>query len=229
MKINNWQQKYLYIYLFGSSNALIRFTHSGQNWLLDCSSGCQHILAEKKVKIAQVTRIIVVGTSIASLNGLLGLLSTISLHAEDNGRIEIYGSKWLYKYIFWGRKYSRTNFRYRLYFYDLSSIVLVRKISYSFYALINQFQDQSTNYHLITSEQPGEFNSRNACLYSIPFGPLLGFLKSGQDFILPDGSIVYSSSFIYGHYLGGKIILIDDIFRWHSVSKFRNPTRIIYR
>lgn len=208
MEINNWQQKHLYVYLFGTFNALIRLRQLGQIWLLNCFEGCQHTLGKKKVKIAQIKTIIITHNNTRNINGLLGLLSTISLNT-GNSRIDIYAPKEIHKYIFWGRKYSKTNFRYKLYLHDLSSNIIVQHLSFCFHAFVHIDKDNCSVYSFMDFEHPGVFNCENIKKYNVPLGYLYSYFKAGQNFILPDGQIIYGRSFIYGYYLGAQIVLIN--------------------
>lgn len=208
MNIYNCRQKHLYVYLLGSFSALIRFNQLSDIWLFNCFEGCQHVLANKKIKIAQIKRIIIPCYSVTSLNGLLGLLSTVSLNTASY-KIDIYGPRSLCKYIFWGRKYSKTNFRHKLYFYDISDGIMVRQINAHIGAFIYRYKPIYADYNLLNSEEAGPFNSENAKKYNIPAGPLYHYFKIGQNFILPDGSIVYGQKFVRGYYLGGQIALVD--------------------
>ncbi len=88
---------------------------------------------------------------------------------------------------------------------------MIRKLNCDFYVLMINHKHDHTSYSLINSEQPGVFNSENAKSYAVPFGPLHGSFKAGQNCILPDGFIIYSADFIYGYYLGNEIVLIDSI------------------
>ena len=147
-------------------------------------------------------------SSVKSVNGLLGLLSTISLNTETD-RIDIYGPKHLLKYVFWGRKYSKTNFRCKLYFYNTpGKFVFHQSVSYSS-PLLYFYSDKHINCCLFNHEQPAAFDYKNATKYNVPFGPICGYFKIGQNFILPDGFIAYGINFVYGHYLGNKVFFIN--------------------
>ncbi len=208
MRISNWQQKYLYIYQYHTSTVLINLKQLSQIWLINCFEGCQHALLSKNIKIAQIKKIIIMHSDPGSINGLLGLLSSISLNTEGS-RIDVYGPQSLHKYIFWGRKYSKTHFRQRLYFYDVSCGAILERLSLCINPYIRFGKNLCDYYELLNSEQTGMFDCNNAKSYNVPFGPLYGRFKKGQNFILPDGFILYSQHFIRGYYLEHKVVLIN--------------------
>ena len=215
MEINYLQQEYLFVYLLNISSMVIRLKQSGDIWLVNCFEGCQHLLAKKKVKISQIKKIIITDNNIHNFSGLLGLLSSISLKTQTN-QIDIYGPENLYKYVFWGRKYSQTNFRYKLYIHTILNNLVIQQINCNIY-----FFNHKCNiitYILLLSEIPGPFGLNNAIKYKIPFGPLYGYLKLGYHFILPDGFVMYSQNFLSGYYLGSKLFL-------HANKPMQNNSR----
>lgn len=227
MEINNLQQEYLFIYLSNTSSFLIKLRQIGDIWLFNCLEGCQHALARKKVKISQIKKIIITDNNIKNISGLLGLLSSISLNTKTN-RIDIYGPEGLSKYIFWGRKYSQTNFRYKLYIHTVADGLVAKQLNFSIYAFKRSYESNLVNYTFLLSEEPGSFNSINATKYKIPFGPLYGYFKVGKNFILPDGFIAYSESFISGYYLGCKVLFMHKCMKKEAINVLHNYTCLIY-
>ena len=176
MKITKLKQKYLFISLSSSSSFIIKLKQLGDIWLFNCPEACQHILASKKIKINQISKIIITSNSIRNISGLLGLLSSISLNTKVN-KIDVYGPIGLSRYIFFSRKYSQTSFRYKLDIHESREGLLVDSCYYSLYSFINNYYYHKFNYVILFTQKPGQFNSDKANQYKIPNGPLLGFLK----------------------------------------------------
>ena len=212
MKINYLSQEYVSSSLLSISSFLIKFSQKGDVWLFNCFESCQHILSIKKIKISQIKKIIITDNSIDYISGLLGLLSSISLNTTTE-RIDLFGPNGLQYYLFGGRKYSQTNFRYKLYIHDLSHELIFNQSSIScttfYHIYINGLDNY--NYIILSLERSGPFNSLKAFNYSIPFGPLYGDLKLGKQFILPDGFIVCNKKFVCGYFLGHRVTLFDRI------------------
>lgn len=181
----------------------------------------------KNIKIAQIKKIIIMHSDPGSINGLLGLLSSISLNTEGS-QIDVYGPKSLCKYIFWGRKYSRTRFRQRLYVYDIFSTSILDGLNVYIYPCIRFNKNFYDYYELLNSEQTGVFDCSNAKSYNVPFGSLYGCFKKGQNFILPDGSILYSQYFLLGYYLECKIVVINRNPKRCHTGVIKNISYAIY-
>ena len=208
MDIQKLNQEYLFISSIGTFSFLIRLNQSGEIWLFNCVEGCQHILNKKKIKISQIKKIIIVDNHVVNTCGLLGLLSSISLN-KGADQIDIYAPEGLHNYIFWGRKYSQTNFRYNLYIHKLSNGLVTNHINFYIHRLYYTNTVSIFKYIFLLSENSGPLNSRNMQNYSIPIGPLFGHLKTGANFVLPDGFLIYRQSFILGYYLGNIISIIS--------------------
>ena len=212
MKINYLNQEYVSSSLSSTSSFLIKFSQRGDVWLFNCIESCQHILSIKKIRISQIKKIVITDNSINNISGLLGLLSSISLNTTTE-RIDLFCPNGLQYYLFGGRKYSQTNFRYKLYIHKLSYELIFHQLSISCINLYNIYLHGLDNYNyvLLSQERAGPLNSIKAFNYSIPFGPLYGDLKLGKQFILPDGFIVCDKKFVCGYFLGDRVTLFDQI------------------
>ena len=222
MKINNLQQQYLFVYLSCNSSFLLKLKQQGHIWLFNCFEGCQHTLANSQIK-----SIVITDNSIKNISGLLGLLSSISLSTEVR-RIDIYGPKELKKYIFLGRKYSQTNFCYKLYIHAISEGFINCQLNTVFYTFMHNCKYKVLNYCIMTFEEPSSFRSKVAIKLKIPFGPLYGCFKEGKDFILPDGLILYGKGFICGYYLGSKVVFVHRIFHPSNKKILKNSACLLY-
>ena len=225
MEINNLNRENLFVYLYSGYSFWIKLSQSSQIWLFNCFEGCQHVLAKKKVRISQISKIILTDSHISSISGLLGLLSSISLSTKMT-TIDIYAPQHFHKYIFFCRKYSQTNFRYKLHVYNILEDLIINQSNFSIYAFISNCKCNSVNYFLLASEQPGFLNVNNTRKYNIPFGPLYGQLKLSISFILPDGFIVYSYDFMHSYYLGSKVIMFDIIFKRCAIELLKNAVYV---
>nr|YP_010728864.1 hypothetical protein P6G75_pgp101 [Lithothamnion corallioides]WEA77133.1 hypothetical protein [Lithothamnion corallioides] len=230
MKIINLKQKHLFIYSFQDfgSSFVIKMQHLGQIWILNCSEGCQHILARKKIKISQITKIIITDLSIKNISGLLGLLSSLSLNTSIR-KIDLYGPNGLVNYLFLGRKYSQTNFRYTLSVHNIETGIIAQNQFYQIYAFTDLSFILSFNCYILISEKPGRFNLLKVICNKVPLGPLYGELKMGNDFILPDGYTVYGNNFINSYYLGDKILFLSNYSKRQCFEAIKNSRVIFYK
>nr|UAD87725.1 ribonuclease Z [Gracilaria textorii] len=160
-------------------------------WLFNCCGGCQHYLMKQKIKISQVSKIIITEMTICNISGLPGLLSSLSL-SNKKSAVHVYGPTGLDKYLELIKKYSKTNFRYNLYFHTLKTNYIIKDHQYQIYCL-----RRSVNFEFIITipSNKGKFKLYQAKQWQIEIGPMYGKLKKGYDFILPDGTKINSKDF----------------------------------
>nr|YP_009510555.1 ribonuclease Z [Gracilaria ferox]AXI96228.1 ribonuclease Z [Gracilaria ferox]UAD85712.1 ribonuclease Z [Gracilaria ferox] len=164
-------------------------------WLFNCCNGCQHYLMKQKIKISQVSKIIITEMTICNISGLPGLLSSLSL-SNKKSAVHIYGPTDLAKYLELIKKYSKTNFRYNLYFHQLKTNYIIKDHKYQIYCL-----KKSIYFEFIVTipSNKGKFKLHKAKQWQIETGPMYGKLKRGYDFMLPDGTTISSKDFTDRH------------------------------
>ena len=227
MEIYKLKREGLFIFWPSNFSFFIRLKELGDIWLFNCFEGCQHVLIKNKFKISQIKKIIITDNNIKNISGLLGLLSSISLNTNTK-RIDIYGPKDLFKYIFWSRKYSQTSFRYSLYLHKNLDGLIMNHLYFNIYRFYCGHKFDIINYAIILPEKSGPFNAINAAKYKIPFGPLYGYFKIGKNFILPDGFIIYNKKFVLGYYLGSKLIFTHRYVKEASICMWNNSNFLLY-
>nr|YP_010196066.1 ribonuclease Z [Gracilaria caudata]UAD83463.1 ribonuclease Z [Gracilaria caudata] len=160
-------------------------------WLFNCCEGCQHYLMKHKIKISQVSKIIITEMTICNISGLPGLLSSLSLSNKKHA-VHVYGPANLAKYLELTKKYSKTNFRYNLYFHQLKTNYIIQDDQYQIYCLKKL---ACFEFVITICENKGKFKLNYAQKWHIEIGPLYGKLKKGYNFILPDGISINSNHF----------------------------------
>lgn len=198
------KQRYLFISYLNRSSFFIKFRDVRYIWFFNCFEGCQNVIIKKKIKASQIVKIIITDLNISNISGLLGLLSSLSLNAHID-KIDIYGPQGLDLYLCLGRKYSQTNFRYKLLIHTVSTGLIFKESDLKLFASVSYYGLFSFDYYIMFSEVPGQFNVIHALNYKLPIGPLYGKLKIGYNFIMPDGHIFYGVVFILNYNLGVKI------------------------
>nr|YP_009510759.1 ribonuclease Z [Gracilaria gracilis]AXI96432.1 ribonuclease Z [Gracilaria gracilis] len=196
-----------------------KLQHLKTIWLFNCCEGCQHYLMKQKMKISQVSKIIITEMTIGNISGLPGLLSSLSLSNKKNA-VHIYGPANLAKYLELTKKYSKTNFRYNLYFHTLKTNYIVKDHEYQIYCLK---KSKHSEFIITISNNKGKFQLNHAKQWEIEIGPLYGKLKKGYDFILPDGITINSQDFTQQHKKENKIpfLLSQDLSKTHQIRYWK--------
>nr|QCI09048.1 ribonuclease Z [Inkyuleea mariana] len=188
-------------------------------WLFNCSEACQHSLIRNKIKINQVSKIIITELHIDNISGLLGLLSSLNLISRKKS-LHIYAPLGLDQYLELGKKYSCTNFCYSLYFHILTTGLIIEHSHYHLYTFSRYLQFE---FIIISKERYGKFNSNKAKTFYLIEGPLYGHLKKGFNFLLPDGFILNGDNFTQDNYLGEKFLFILN--KYHTRQSFENSLK----
>nr|YP_009312800.1 Ribonuclease Z [Helminthora furcellata]SCW21054.1 Ribonuclease Z [Helminthora furcellata]SCW23914.1 Ribonuclease Z [Helminthora furcellata] len=212
--------------LNSSLNFLVRCSQTGQVWLFNCPDSCQQILTESKIRTSQIRHIVITSLQTQDINGLIGLLSSLSLNDSINS-INLYGPPGLLAYLNLARKYSKTTFRYHLNIY-------IKQNSYTnssdhLYICIHPNNRLATTlkYHFIEKERKGRFQSVKAVKYGLRPGPIYGHLKLHRQYILPDGTILSGQYFTHKYSQGIKILCFLDKYGYRI--NYELFTSSIYR
>nr|YP_009391161.1 ribonuclease Z [Dipterocladia arabiensis]ARW59305.1 ribonuclease Z [Dipterocladia arabiensis] len=187
-----------------NTSFVIQFLTFKDIWMFNCYEGCQYIVTNNKLKINNISKIIITDLHINNMSGLLGLLSSLNLIGRTKS-LHIYGPKDLAFYLDLSKKYSHTNFNYIIYIHILTTGLIINYYHYRLYAFKN---DNQYEFIIMQLEQYGTFIlSKAKKNYVIP-GPMYGKLKQGLKFVLPDGLILDGKKFTSFNLFGTQVSLI---------------------
>nr|ARW60121.1 ribonuclease Z [Laurencieae sp.] len=179
-------------------------------WLFNCSEGCQFNVISQGFKINNLSKIILTNLHINNISGLLGLLSSLNLIGRTKS-LHLYGPVDLKYYLDLGKKYSRTNFSYVVYFHVLKTGLVINHYGCRMYAFFNKFYFE---FIIVQSELYGTFFLTKARNNHLVPGPLYGKLKKGSSFILPDGFVLNGVKLTSENSLGSHFgLLVNNFYR----------------
>nr|QOS04500.1 hypothetical protein [Sarcopeltis skottsbergii] len=205
------------------SSFVFNFKSINEIWIFNCHQGCQHMLAIKKIKINQISRIIITDLNNETISGLLGLLSSMSL-IQRNKALHIYCPEDLEKYLALGKKYSQTHFHYNLYLHIVKTGLIINSYTYQVYTFINQSEFE---FIVISQEKHGKFQLDQAKKFNLIAGPLYGKLKQGSKFLLPDGYILDGNYFTKTNCKGIKMsCFLNKYNKRNSIEINRNKMQV---
>ena len=176
-----------------SMSVLVKLPSFKDTWIFNCTEGSQFNIANIGFKINNLSKIILTDLHINNVSGLLGLLSSLNLIGRTKS-LHLYGPIGLKYYLDLGKKYSRTNFNYIIYFHVLKTGLIVNHYACRIYAICN-VNMSSFDFVIMKSEQYGTFFLDQARKNHLFPGPLYGKLKKGINFLLPDGFLLNGSNF----------------------------------
>lgn len=222
MKIINLTRLHPYI-RYNNISFIIKFNNINEIWLFNCHQGCQHTFINKRIKINQISKIIISDLNSNNICGLLGLLSSLSL-IQRNKSLHIYCPSGLDKYIKLGKKYSQTNFHYNLYLHILRTGLIINSNSCQIYSFINKSKFE---FIITNKEQKGRFKLNKAKNFNLMIGPLYGKLKKGSKFLLPDGYILDGNYFTSVNNKGMRTSCLSNKYNKRHSIETSNRSQII--
>nr|QCI07177.1 ribonuclease Z [Hypnea pannosa] len=178
---------------------------------------------KKKLKINQISNIILTEKNIDNISGLLGLLSSLNL-INRKKKLNIYVSKGIEKYIILGKKYAKTNFRYCIYLYILQTGLIIKNQDYQIYAFNHKLNFE---FLLTAKNKYAQFKLNKAQKFQFPVGPIYGKLKNGCSFLLPDGIIIEGYKFTKYNKQGIKKSILTSKYHTRNTKEISCTSKII--
>lgn len=208
---------------YNDKNLMIQFSILKNVLLFNCGEGYQYLIVNNKYKINNISKIVLTNMHIKNLSGLLGLLSSLNLIGRTKS-LHIYGPCDLVYYLELNKKYSHTNFNYKIYIHILTSGLIINDFNYKVYSLISNYQ---YSFLVIEQEKVGTFLVSKAQVNGLSPNSLYGKLKKGSIFMLPDGYLLNGNSFRLFSSLGYEISYLSDKYcRRNSYELFMKSKTI---
>nr|YP_010338180.1 hypothetical protein MW556_pgp042 [Erythrolobus coxiae]UNJ17765.1 hypothetical protein [Erythrolobus coxiae] len=158
-------------------------------WLFNCREGTQHILANKKIKLNQISNIFISIVDTKNIVGLIGLLATLNLGGRTKP-IYVYSTRYIKKYCFNIIKYSQTNFSFNIKFINIKDHITYTNSLFYITSLSASLNDNKNTYKIIEKQQPGQFKIQKASFYGIRPSYLYKSLKEQNIFLSFDGNTI---------------------------------------
>ena len=195
----------------------LRFLQAGKWWLFDCGEGTQHQLLRAPMKISQLEKIFITHLHGDHLYGLIGLLASRSLRNGEASTLELYGPPGLDRYFKAVMETSPVHLQYPLQLRIVSEGVVYEDEDVIVTCRLANHRVASYAYSVVEKEKPGAFQVDLAKAEGVPFGPLYGALKRGEEITLEDGRVLDGKDFVGEPQPGRKIVFSGDTMPCQSV------------
>ncbi|HEY9873230.1 MAG TPA: ribonuclease Z [Candidatus Obscuribacterales bacterium] len=210
------------------SSVTLRLPQRAQVWMFDCGEGTQHQLLRSDVKISQINRIFITHLHGDHIFGLMGLLASYGL-AGNPTRIDIYGPPGLNEYLRACQKYSYTHLSYPLKVHTVQPGVVYEDEEFIVTCRPLKHRVTAFGYRVTEKDRPGHFNVEKAAALGIPFGPLYGKLKRGEQITLPDGRQIRGTDLCGEPEEGRKFVYCTDtVYCEEAVELAQNADVLIH-
>lgn len=183
-------------------------------WMFDCGEGTQRQILETTIKPRKVSKIFITHLHGDHVLGLPGFLSSRAFQSsEEQTDIEIYGPKGIKSYVMSSLRVTGSRLPYRIHFHEFEGDSLGKIMETEKFEVYAEELNHSifcVGYRVIQKDLEGSLDADALKAAGVPFGPLFGKIKNGQDVVLEDGTKITAKDFISEPKKGKVITILGD-------------------
>lgn len=183
-------------------------------WMFDCGEGTQRQILSTNIRPRKVRKIFITHLHGDHVFGLPGFLSSRSFQANDEQTdLEIYGPQGIKQFVLSSLRLTGSRLPYRIHFKEFTAEQLGKILETDKFTVYAEALDHSVfciGYRVVQKDLEGSLDAAALKAAGVPFGPLFGQIKNGQDVVLVDGTKIVAKDFISAPKKGKVVTILGD-------------------
>lgn len=182
--------------------------------MFDCGEGTQRQILETTIRPRKVKKIFITHLHGDHVLGLPGFLASRAFQAsEEQTDLTIYGPVGIRQFVLTSLKVTGSRLPYRIHFQELDKDNLGNILETDKFTVYAEALDHSIfclGYRVMQKDLEGTLDAEGLKAAGVPFGPLFGKVKNGEDIVLENGTQIIAKDYISEPKKGKVITILGD-------------------